>query len=159
MELHPSPRVAGADEAVDVCLRYLDRLPLAPEQRAAMPAFGDGAGSGDGLRTRMLLLQRTLAGRDVDPDNPTLASIPRRLELADAATGAAHPAPLAQDALGRDRLVTAPPLARASMVPRAWPRGLLSRWFLRFSRRDESDQATSGPRASAGAARQHADER
>ncbi len=31
--------------------------------------------------------------------------------------------PLTHDALGRERLVTAPPLTRTSMVPRAWPPG------------------------------------
>jgi membrane glycosyltransferase len=155
VELHPSPRVAGADEAVDVCVRYLDRLPLAPEQRAAMQALASDAGSDDdGMRAAMLVLQQALAGRDVDPDNPSLASIRRRLELAHSATEAGHAAPLAQDALGRDRLVTAPPLARTSMVPRAWPRGLLARWVLRFSRGDEPDATTSAePRASGGEAR------
>ena len=112
MELHPSSRVAGADDAADACIRYLDRLPLAPEQRAALlrRVAGDVGPAADSRSRDDAALHEALAGGDVDPDNPALASIRRRLELAYAATDAVHPPPLAHDALGRERLITAPPL-------------------------------------------------
>lgn len=149
MELHSPSRVAGADEGSDGGIRYLDRLPLAPEQRKSLlRALGSDAGAGgEAVRARMLSLHEALAGGEVDPDNPTLASIRRRLELAYAPDDIAHAPPLTHDALGRDRLVTAPPLTRTSMVPRAWPRGLLARWFLRFARHDGARaQAPDGSR-------------
>ncbi len=148
MELHSSPRLDGADDAADVCIRYLDRLPLAPEQRAALlrHAAGDAGPGRDSRRAKMLLLHEALAGGDVDLGNPAVASIRRRLELAYATTESVHPPPLAHDALGRERLVTAPPLTRTSMVPRAWPRGLLARWFLRFARHEEPRTTAPGSR-------------
>ena len=146
MELHPSSRVAGADDDADACIRYLDRLPLAPEQRAALlrRIAADVGTVADSVRAKMLRLHEALAGGDVDPDNPGLASIRQRLELAYGASDAIHPPPLTHDALGRDRLVTAPPLTRTSMVPHAWPRGLLARWFLRFVRHDEPRASDAG---------------
>jgi membrane glycosyltransferase len=153
VELHPSTGLAGADDAAAVSIRYLDRLPLAPEQRAALLRLvAAEAGSDDSVRATMLSLQAALAGGDgaVDPDNPALASIRRRLELAYATDDAVHP-PLAHDALGRDRLVTAPPLTRTSMVPRAWPRGPLMRWLRRLAGRDEAPaNAPAGPHAAGG---------
>ncbi len=155
MELHPSSRVAGADDDADACIRYLDRLPLAPEQRAALlrRIAADVGTVADSVRAKMLRLHEALAGGDVDPDNPGLASIRQRLELAYGASDAIHPPPLTHDALGRDRLVTAPPLTRTSMVPHAWPRGLLARWFLRFVRHDEPRASDAGAPGDAGAIR------
>jgi membrane glycosyltransferase len=152
VELHSSSRVTGADDCADVCSRYLDRLPLDPEERSALlRGIRGAAGAGfDAVAANMLLLHQALAGGEVDPDNPALASIRRRIELAHPVTGAAHPTPLAHDALGRERLVTAPPLTRTSMVPRAWPRSLLARWFLRFAGRQEPRSAAPpGSRAAA----------
>ena len=159
MELHSPARIAGAGEAAEACIRYLDRLSPGSAQRAGLlrQLGGDAESNGVGAHSCMLRLHRALAGGEVDPDNPALASIRRRLELAYVTTDAVHPAPLTRDALGRDRLGTAPPLARMSMVPRAWPRGLFARWFLRFTRRDESSTPapTGGdPRKSAPATRQ-----
>jgi hypothetical protein len=123
VELHPSSRVAGADDDADACIRYLDRLPLAPEQRTALlrRVAGDVGTVADSVRTKMLRLHEALAGGDVDPDNPALASIRQRLELAYGASDAVHPPPLTHDALGRDRLVTAPPLTRTSIRFSAHP--------------------------------------
>ena len=145
MELHPPSRVAGADDDAEACIRYLDRLPLAPEQRAVLlrRVAGDVGTIDDSVRAKMLRLHEALAGGGVDADNPALASIRQRLELAYGASDAVHAPPLTHDALGRDRLVTAPPLTRTSMVPHAWPRGLLARWFLRFSRQDAARAGTA----------------
>ena len=155
MELHPAPRVDGASEAAGGVVRYLNRLPLAPEQRKAWAARidEDATAGRDGVHTAMMGLHRSLAGEQVDPDNPALASIRRRLELTYGQTDAVHPPPLTQDALGRDRLVTAPPLTRTSMVPRAWPRGLLAKSFPRFARHDETLSA-----ARAGSSAQRAED-
>ncbi|HEY2864374.1 MAG TPA: glucans biosynthesis glucosyltransferase MdoH [Casimicrobiaceae bacterium] len=150
MELHPAPRVDGASELAGGVVRYLDRFKLAPEQRRVLvERNGEDTTAGrDGIRASMMGLHRSLAGGQIDPDNPALASIRRRLEFAYGPTDAAHPPPLTRDALGRDRLVTAPPLTRTSMVPRAWPRGLLMKSFLRFARRDEPpSSAAGGPQA------------
>src|SRR5258707_14762145 len=66
-------------------------------------------------------LHRGLAGSGAAVD-PTRASIRRRLALA-----VATDAPLVLDAHGRERLPTAPPLARSSMVPPPWTRGPFAR--------------------------------
>src|SRR4029079_1889551 len=145
VELHPPSRVAGADDDAEACIRYLDRLPLAPEQRAVLlrRVAGDVGTIDDSVRAKMLRLHEALAGGGVDADNPALASIRQRLELAYGASDDGHAPPLTHDALGRDHLVTAPPLTRTSMVPHAWPRGLLARWFLRFSRQDAARAGTA----------------
>jgi membrane glycosyltransferase len=73
-------------------------------------------------------LHEALSGESADPDNAAYASIQRRLELAYPPTET--PAPkLVRDAVGRERLVTSPPVARSSMVARRWSRGFLWRWL------------------------------
>ncbi|HEX8010879.1 MAG TPA: glucans biosynthesis glucosyltransferase MdoH [Casimicrobiaceae bacterium] len=108
---------------LEACMRYLDRLPLSPAERREMlaklgPGVRDAAASaGDGFAA----LHRAIAG-DVGNDEPTRASIRRRLALS-----AGRNAPLVLDAHGRERLPTAPPLARSSMAPPPWSRGLFTR--------------------------------
>ena len=115
-------------------------MPLAPEQRAALlrRVAGDVGTVADSVRAKMLRLHEALPAATSIPTIRGLATIRQRLELAYAASDAIRPPPLTHDALGRDRLVTAPPLTRTSMVPHAWPRGLLARWFLRFVRHDDA---------------------
>ena len=66
------------------------------------------------------------------PDRPPLTAAQRRELLAKLAAPA-----LAIDVLGRERLVTAPALARAPMGPRGWPRRLLLPGLLPFVHEDE----------------------
>ena len=105
----------------DACTRYVESLPLSADERRALLADVAGHLSGVSVATAeaMAALHRTLARGEVDPDDPPRATARRRLELA-AAREAVAGAALVTDAQGRERLVTSPPLARASMVPPRW---------------------------------------
>jgi len=102
----------------DACERYVARLPLAPEvRRNLLLAVGQGVEAGEALAS----LHRSIAARAPDVADPAYASVRGRLDL--AYRGARRDgAPLAvQDAHGRVRLMTTPPLNRAPMAPGAWP--------------------------------------
>ena len=103
----------------DASILYLDRLSLPAAERGALLSSLPAA-DGD-VRERFCALHRALAGRAGGEEDPARASIPRRL-ASDASA-----LPLTRDAHGRDRLPTAPPLARSSMVPRPWSHGLFAR--------------------------------
>src|SRR5436190_10528019 len=109
---------------LDASTRYLDRLPLSTAERSELLArlASSAAGPAIDAREAFATLHRALAGADVNADDPTRASIRRRLALT-----AAQDAPLVLDAHGRERLPTAPPLARSSMVPPPWSRRLIAR--------------------------------
>ena len=108
--------------ALAASIRYLDRLRLSTAERGELLATlaPDGADTSRDPREDFAALHRALAGSSVAVD-PTRASIRRRLAVAGA------DAPLVLDAHGRERLPTAPPLARSSMVPPPWTRGPFAR--------------------------------
>ncbi len=110
--------------APDACIRYLDRLPLsaAEHDEVLKLVASETTGAAFGPREKFIALQRALVGGAVATGNPVRASIRRRLGLA-----AVQDAPLVLDAHGRERLSTAPPLVRSSMVPRPWSDRLLAR--------------------------------
>jgi membrane glycosyltransferase len=116
MELRPPSGVSPAAGA-GACERYVARLPLAPEVRRDLLMAVD---HGD-AREALTALHRSIGARGPETPDPAYASVRGRLEL--AYRGArSDGAPLAaQDAQGRTRLVTTPPLNRASMAPCAWP--------------------------------------
>jgi membrane glycosyltransferase len=107
------------DPRPEAYLSYLDRLSLSAGERRELLATVDREKSD--ARERFAALHRALAGRGAARDEAPRASIRRRL----AAGGPA--APIGHDSHGRDRLMTAPPLARSSMVPRPWSRGFFAR--------------------------------
>ena len=108
--------------ALAASIRYLDRLRLSTAERGELLATlaPDGADTSRDPREDFAALHRALAGSAAAVD-PARASIRRRLAVAGA------DAPLVLDAHGRERLPTAPPLARSSMVPPPWTRGPFAR--------------------------------
>ncbi len=107
------------DPRPEAYLSYLDRLSLSAGERGELLASVPAAESDP--RECFIALHRALAGRAVSGEDAPRASIRRRL-----VTGCRE-VPVAHDAHGRDRLPTAPPLARSSMVPRPWSHGLFAR--------------------------------
>ncbi len=133
----------GLRPAIDLdefgaCRGYVDRLSLLPDQRRALleGLSSFDARQGDALRSAMSALHRALSSEALSsscdpPDNAAYPSIQRRLELAYGRQDGRAPK-IDKDALGRERLVTSPPVARTPMAARRWPRGLLGRWLRRF---------------------------
>ncbi len=125
MELHSAPRLIPGGAPDDRCARYLDRLPLGADRRrellVRLRAYGTR------LREAMTELHQALGGHPAPSDDPALASQRRRLDLAFGESHAGEASAVATDVHGRARLVTTPPLARASMAPPTWTRGWLAR--------------------------------
>jgi membrane glycosyltransferase len=115
-------------------MAYLDRLRLAPAERHdILRRLGEmNSRIDDQVGDAMAELHRALSGRPVDPEHPALSSQARRLDLADARPDTKSALPSSRDALGRLSLISAPPLARTSMVAERWPRGFFSRFFGSF---------------------------
>ena len=128
MELHLTPHLIRAAARLESCERYLDRLPLAPEERRELLLTACSR-SGASPRDAMAELHRALAGGAIDRDNPAYASIERRLHLAYGAPQTDAGPVIATDTQQRPRLFTAPPVNRGSMAPRSWLRSRLSRIF------------------------------
>ena len=117
---------------------YLGQLPLSPEQRAQLEQRAGGS---------LEQLQQALAERAppgpgaaaTDPGDPTYSSIAARLKLAfappprrgDARADSIH----TTDVRGETRLVSTPPLKRASMVPLPWETNPLRRVMRRLRSR------------------------
>ncbi|MCW5605528.1 MAG: hypothetical protein KIT18_13380, partial [Burkholderiales bacterium] len=110
MELYPPPRLNE-----EPCERYAGHLPLSADHRRRLLQH---AGGESNARESMVRLHEALAGRTVDPENPSYASIMRRLELV---YGIGSGSAISEDAQHRVRLATTPPLNRTSMAPQAWP--------------------------------------
>ena len=118
---------------VDAVDRYLDRLALTPLQRQALVAAATRCGHQP--QGAMRALHRRLA-ESVDDhasdDNPALASVATRLQLAYPRLQAASA--VETDPNGYSRISTTPPLRRIAMVPQPW--GVLNpviRWFRRLT--------------------------
>ena len=142
MELHPAagvdaPLSASDVDAPGICVRYLECLPLkAPDFRRLLLRLAESSGWRHGnAHEAMSELHGLLAGVPVDATNPAYSSITRRLTLAyselEGPSSGPSSLPMFTDVLGRERLVTAPPLARTSMFARPWARGLFARLFSR----------------------------
>jgi membrane glycosyltransferase len=125
-------------QPADRLAAYLERLPLAVEERARLLEAAAAPDGADALSR----LHRALGEHDIDPDDEAaMASVAARLRMAWAdrqRRGDEDIAGVVQtDRLGRTRLVTTPPLARASMTPLPWStnpmarfgRWLRKRWF------------------------------
>ena len=114
--------------------RYLARLPLAPERRAALlaDALQCAHDAGDALGR----LHAALSAAAANSANAAYATIGARVRLATARQGAAADAIQCHDIHGRERLETTPRLARSPMAPHAW--------FGRRARADEADRVPPG---------------
>jgi membrane glycosyltransferase len=119
MELYPARRLNAESGARHE--RYAGCLPLDPDRRQALLQH---AGSGNNTHESMTGLHRALAGRDVDPGNPSYASVAHRLKLACGDTGTGPV--IAEGAQHTVRLATTPPLNRVSMAPQSWPGAAVS---------------------------------
>ena len=124
-----TPERAGGAE--DVLGRYLDRLPLSPAEREARLRELKPGRARD-LRDALAWLHQSLAGSRVGGrEGSAFASVGARLQLLLGPTAArrdiVHP-----DVRHDLRLVTMPPLRRASMVPQPWsanPFVRMGRWL------------------------------
>jgi len=125
---HDSGRVQA--RLPDACSRYVESLPLSADERRALLAEVAGRLSGASFATAdaMAALHQALAKGDIDPDDPPRATARRRLELAAARENGSQTT-VFTEVHGQERLLTAPPLARGSMVPPRWSRVLLGRWI------------------------------
>jgi membrane glycosyltransferase len=119
MELHPSDRLSAAPGVDDVLQRYLARLPLSGERRAALyaGAIGQARSAADALGR----LHASLAASAAQSANAAYATIGARLRLAAGLDSAPTTTIIRRDVHGRERLDTTPRLARSPMAPHAWP--------------------------------------
>jgi hypothetical protein len=112
-------RASGREESGHgAYLSYLDRLSLSAAERGDL--LERVANGERDPQERFAALHRALAGGVGNGDDAARASIRRRLGTGD------REVPLTHDAHGRERLMTAPPLARSSMVPPSWSRGVFA---------------------------------
>lgn len=121
MELHHPARIDGESASWASCERYVDRLPLTPEQRREL-LMRAGARCGFDPHQAMAELHQVLASRDVERDNASHASLQRRLELAYGIPQTGTGPVIIKDAQERVRLAATPPFSRTPMAPRPWRR-------------------------------------
>ncbi|HSQ82837.1 MAG TPA: glucans biosynthesis glucosyltransferase MdoH [Casimicrobiaceae bacterium] len=103
----------------DALRRYVARLPLRAERRAAIEAHALGAA--DIIADALADVHAQLGGSVAATRNPAHATIGARIRLAHGDPHTPAGPVLMRDVQGRERLDTTPPLARSSMAPRAWP--------------------------------------
>lgn len=128
--------------------RYLDRLPLSAERRAALTAQLEAGGD-----SSMAAVHQALAAGSADGElsalahaNPAYGSVAARLQLAFAEPASAQQVPeIGTDAGGLSRIAIAPPLQRTPIVAHPW--GTLNplvRWIetanSKFDRRPRAKQ-------------------
>jgi membrane glycosyltransferase len=116
MELHINSRLNNG-QAADVCRRYLDKLPVAPELRRQLLAeVRHIADPSEALAH----LHQAMINSDMQNENPAYASIRQRLELAyEDLRGQTEI--IGKDRAGRARIANMPPVNRSSMTPKPWP--------------------------------------
>src|SRR6478735_9070488 len=105
-----------ATEAMLAVARYLDRLQLPAEVRAAVEAraaIGPDATPAQAMASLHLALAAEPA-QPSDRQDPAYGSVAARIRLADAAPGTA------ETKEGHARLASMPPLNRLSMTPHPW---------------------------------------
>lgn len=114
------------------CQRYAARLSLAAEARRQLRSAGTDATTPE---TALGQLHQRLSGTAPGSPNPAYASIHRRLELNFGTPRSLGEPVFSEGRGGRMRLVTTPPMARASMTPEAWSNNPLKRFGRWLSRR------------------------
>ncbi len=116
-----------AERAGTLATRYVERLPVVAERRRELMARAlepdqDPAHA-------LQAVHQALAGGTAEHAVAAYDSVRARVALGYGAARTPAGPVLAHDAHGRERLGTTPPLARASMAPRAWPG---ARWAARL---------------------------
>ena len=121
MELRAPARLNRDAAPAAVCEAYLGALALAGDERASIARACAGAGAD--VAGAMRCVHGALAGGAVDPDNPALGSVRTRLALAGLENRGET---LIEDDPRRGlRLLSAPPIQRASMAPEPWRIGAM----------------------------------
>lgn len=118
MELHPPGELNAAPGVAEVLQRYLARLPLTGERRAAL--FADALAQGPVAARALARLHTSLAASAAHSANIAYATIGARLRLATPRAGAPATTIVTHDVHGRERVETTPRLARSPMAPHAW---------------------------------------
>ncbi|MFC5474929.1 glucans biosynthesis glucosyltransferase MdoH [Paraherbaspirillum soli] len=129
MELHITAQLVR-DQAHESatptnCNRYLDRLPLTPEQRTALSARCDAAADAPLAALHQALAENaaTAAGAALPDVSPAYGSVAARLQLGfglpNTEADQSGPA-ISTDACGRTRVQIAPPLKRTPIVAHPW---------------------------------------
>ena len=119
MELHPADQLSAAPAVVDVVRRYLARLPLSAERRAAIAAAAIASSSNEA--EALARVHTALTPSAAHAANAPYATIGARLRLLLEQTDIAAGSLLTRDVQNRERLATTPRLARSPMAPHAWP--------------------------------------
>ncbi|MBK4733138.1 glucans biosynthesis glucosyltransferase MdoH [Noviherbaspirillum pedocola] len=134
-----------ADAAALRVARYLDRLGLSPQARAAIEAKL-AIGAQTTPAQAMADLHRLLA--ELQPDAPGADAVDPAAASIAARIGLSHAAPsVEEDAHGQARLCAARPLHRASMTPHPWgPLNPLVRWSESVLRRQREWKARGATR-------------
>jgi membrane glycosyltransferase len=126
------------------CERYLDQLPLMPEQRRELLRQASACGKAH-PRNAMHDLHRVMAGDIEDSENPAYDTVQQRLDYSYGGPRQGRPELTRRDVQGRVRLNSTPPLNRASMAPCAWPLAPMFRRFRSATGRVRPEQG--GPQA------------
>jgi membrane glycosyltransferase len=121
MELRAATQLNRDAAPAAVCESYLAALALAGEERASIVRAC--AGGGADVATAMRCLHGALAGGVVDPKNPALGSVRTRLALGGLENRAETV--VVDDPRRGLRLISAPPIQRASMAPEPWRIGAM----------------------------------
>jgi membrane glycosyltransferase len=111
--------MSAAPEVAAVLQRYLNRLPLSGERRAAL--FEDALAHGPTIADALGRLHEALGASAGHAANAAYETIGARLRIAFGLPPGCASAILARDVHGRERLDTTPRLARSPMAPHAWP--------------------------------------
>lgn len=132
MELYPAAKLSdewSSLTALKRCQAYLARFPKPGNWQNKV--LGTIAHNDRGrLETAMRALHGVLANGLQDHGNPAAASVKARLEIfSNPGSAEGGQLPISEDVHGRTRIVTTPPLARASMTPQPWDNNPLHRVF------------------------------
>ena len=147
MELHPPSGLES--DAVRICRRYLDQLPLPPDRKRELLELAQR--EADPGRA-MAQLHHALGGAPQLGEQGAFASIRRRLELAVPGLAGRGSGAHGDGALG---IAISPPIHRTPMAPTGWPAPILVRllrgakarvprhWAQTSGTRDMPDSLTS----------------
>jgi len=125
MELSTASRLIRDPGRYALREQYVRLLPISAERKRELLARAEHCSASE-PGAAMARVHQTLAGADLDGDNPAWTSIASRLELACDGTLYSCSAVIARDVQSAARLVSTPPLNRTPMAPKLWPPSLLS---------------------------------
>lgn len=129
MELYLTPRLKRRSAPAEACERYVERMPLSPDQRRELLDDLTRQVDGADAATAMATLQKKLgADAEESPAEAGLAygSVAARLEMAYGEPRVGGEPLIQRRDDGAVHVATGPEPQRASMVPRAWPPHIVS---------------------------------